>query len=225
MRRGLRTLIITSTVATVAAGALVTPSAGAEPAESPTAARIGVSVATLWTSPDAPRMIDAAALGTAANPATWLRSLSTGERRGLNGRVESQALYGQPVEVLEQRDGWARVVLPTQPSPKDDRGYPGWIPVEQLVTADALSAETSPPTGLEAVGDNLFLETPASGGATTGVPGSAGFGSLLQGFVETSNVNAVAEITNLIQAQRAYEMNSKVITTSDEMLRSVNTLR
>jgi flagellar basal-body rod protein FlgG len=79
--------------------------------------------------------------------------------------------------------------------------------------------------GLESVGDNLFLETPASGGATTGVPGSAGFGSILQGFVETSNVNAVAEITNLIQAQRAYEMNSKVITTSDEMLRSVNTLR
>jgi cell wall-associated NlpC family hydrolase len=151
MRRGLRTLIITSTVATVAAGALVTPSAGAEPAESSTTARIGVSVATLWTSPDAPRTIDAAALGTAANPAAWLRSLSTGERRGLNGRVESQALYGQPVEVLEQRDGWARVVLPTQPSPKDDRGYPGWIPLEQLVTAGALPAKTSPPTGLEAV--------------------------------------------------------------------------
>ena len=72
--------------------------------------------------------------------------------------------------------------------------------------------------GLEAKGDNLFTETPASGGAILGNPASVGFGSLLQGFLETSNVNVVAEITNLISAQRAYEMNSKVIQTSDEML-------
>jgi len=79
--------------------------------------------------------------------------------------------------------------------------------------------------GLEAIGDNLLLESPASGPATVGAPGTIGFGSVLQGFLETSNVNAVAEITSLIQAQRAYEMNSKVITASDEMLRSVSTLR
>ena len=79
--------------------------------------------------------------------------------------------------------------------------------------------------GLEAIGGNLFLETTASGAPNVGVPGSAGFGSLVQGFLETSNVNAVNEITNLITAQRAYEMNSKVITTSDEMLRTVSNLR
>lgn len=79
--------------------------------------------------------------------------------------------------------------------------------------------------GLEAIGDNLFLETAASGAATTGTPGSTGFGSLLQGFLETSNVNPVQEITSLITAQRAYEMNSKVITTSDEMMRSITSLR
>lgn len=79
--------------------------------------------------------------------------------------------------------------------------------------------------GLEAVGDNLFLETPSSGAATVGVPGAAGYGTIRQGFLETSNVNPVAEITNLITAQRAYEMNSKVITTSDEMLAQVNQLR
>jgi len=151
MHLGLRTLIVTGTVAALAAGALVAPAAGAEPAPSATPARIGVSVATLWTSPDAPRTIDAAGLGTAANPGRWLRSLSTGERRGLNGRVESQALYGQPVEVIEQRDDWARVVLPDQPSPKDAVGYPGWIPLAQLVTGAALTAQTSPTTGLEAV--------------------------------------------------------------------------
>ncbi|MBP6013073.1 MAG: flagellar basal-body rod protein FlgG [Alphaproteobacteria bacterium] len=72
--------------------------------------------------------------------------------------------------------------------------------------------------GLESQGSNLYLETAASGSAQTGTPGSTGFGVIRQGFLETSNVNAVAEITSLITAQRAYEMNSKVITVSDEML-------
>jgi flagellar basal-body rod protein FlgG len=81
------------------------------------------------------------------------------------------------------------------------------------------------PAGLEAIGDNMFLETPASGPASTGVAGSAGFGTLLQGFLETSNVNPVNEITSLITAQRAYEMNSKVIQASDEMLSVTSNLR
>ena len=72
--------------------------------------------------------------------------------------------------------------------------------------------------GLEAVGDNLLLETAASGSATVGSPGDAGLGQLLQGYTESSNVDAVAEISALIVAQRAYEMNSKVITTADQML-------
>lgn len=72
--------------------------------------------------------------------------------------------------------------------------------------------------GLEAQGSNLYLETAASGSPQTGAPGSTGYGRLTQGFLEISNVNAVAEITALITAQRAYEMNSKVISTSDEML-------
>jgi flagellar basal-body rod protein FlgG len=79
--------------------------------------------------------------------------------------------------------------------------------------------------GLEAIGDNLFLETPASGQAQIGVPGGPGFGNLMQGFIETSNVNVVSEITSLITAQRAYEMNSKVITASDEMLSTLTRLR
>ena len=79
--------------------------------------------------------------------------------------------------------------------------------------------------GLESVGDNLFLETASSGAATTGAPGATGFGTVRQGYVETSNVNPVQEITNLITAQRAYEMNSKVITSSDEMLSTITPLR
>ncbi len=79
--------------------------------------------------------------------------------------------------------------------------------------------------GMQAIGDNLFLETRASGLATLGTPGAAGFGSIQQGALETSNVNVVAEITILITAQRAYEMNSRVIQASDEMLSSVVQLR
>jgi flagellar basal-body rod protein FlgG len=79
--------------------------------------------------------------------------------------------------------------------------------------------------GLEAIGDNLFLETDASGPADIAVPGTEGFGSVLQGAIENSNVDVVKEITNMIAAQRAYEMNSRVIQSSDEMMRSVTQLR
>jgi flagellar basal-body rod protein FlgG len=79
--------------------------------------------------------------------------------------------------------------------------------------------------GLENAGNNLLKETAASGTAVTGAPGSIGFGSLQQGFLETSNVNVVAEITNLITAQRAYEMNSKVIQISDQMSSTLNNFR
>jgi flagellar basal-body rod protein FlgG len=81
------------------------------------------------------------------------------------------------------------------------------------------------PPGLEAIGDNLFLETPASGAPNVATPGSAGFGTLQQGFLELSNVNAVEEISALIVAQRAYEMNARVITAADEMLQSTTQLR
>ncbi|MDJ0607578.1 MAG: flagellar basal-body rod protein FlgG [Kiloniellales bacterium] len=79
--------------------------------------------------------------------------------------------------------------------------------------------------GLQAIGDNLLLETTASGTATIGTPGSTGFGSVKQGLLEASNVNVVTEITDLITAQRAYEMNSRVIQASDEMMQSVTQLR
>ena len=79
--------------------------------------------------------------------------------------------------------------------------------------------------GLEAIGDNLLLATPGSGQAQLAAPGQPGHGQLLQGFIEGSNVNVVQEITRLITAQRAYEMNSKVITASDEMLSTLSRMR
>jgi flagellar basal-body rod protein FlgG len=74
------------------------------------------------------------------------------------------------------------------------------------------------PAGLESKGENLYVETASSGNPTTNTPGTNGAGVLLQGFVETSNVNVVEEMVNMIQTQRAYEINSKAITTSDQML-------
>jgi len=79
--------------------------------------------------------------------------------------------------------------------------------------------------GLEAIGSNLFVESPASGGPVTGVPGTDGLGLLRQGYLEESTVDVVREVTELIKAQRGYEMNAKVITAADQMLSATTGLR
>lgn len=79
--------------------------------------------------------------------------------------------------------------------------------------------------GLTAIGDNLHLETAASGAPNTGIGGQIGFGTIRQGFIERSNVDAVTEVTALIQAQRAYEMNARVISAADEMMAASSNLR
>lgn len=81
------------------------------------------------------------------------------------------------------------------------------------------------PSGLKSIGGNLYEETAASGTPESGAPGEQGFGTTLQGYVETSNVNIVEEMVNLIVAQRAYEINSKSIQTSDEMLQNIAQLK
>jgi flagellar basal-body rod protein FlgG len=81
------------------------------------------------------------------------------------------------------------------------------------------------PSGLQSVGRNLYIETPASGTPETGTPNQAGFGSLQQGYLEMSNVKVVEEMVNMIVAQRAYEVNSKAVQASDEMMQQSNNLR
>jgi flagellar basal-body rod protein FlgG len=80
------------------------------------------------------------------------------------------------------------------------------------------------PAGLEPKGQNIYQETIASGQPNAGTPGTNGLGTLMQGFVETSNVNVVQELVSMIQTQRAYEMNSKAIQTSDQMLQKLGQL-
>jgi flagellar basal-body rod protein FlgG len=112
--------------------------------------------------------------------------------------------------VTISQQGQVEVKLPGNPTPSV---------IGQLQVATFLND-----TGLEAVGNNLFLESAASGPATAGNPASPGYGVIMQGYTEASNVDPVSEITNLIVAQRAYEMNSKVVTTADQMLSTaVNT--
>lgn len=115
------------------------------------------------------------------------------------------------IDVVVSKTGEVQVKLATQPELQT---------VGQLELATFVNE-----AGLEAIGGNLFLETAASGQPTISVPGEPGFGTLSQGFVEASNVNPVAEITALITAQRAYEMNSRVVKTADEMLATTSQLR
>jgi flagellar basal-body rod protein FlgG len=115
------------------------------------------------------------------------------------------------VSVQITRDGIVEAVLGGQVDPQQ---------IGQIEIANFIN-----PAGLEAIGDNLYLETPASGTPNVATPGQPGFGTLLQGYLELSNVNAVEEISALIVAQRAYEMNARVITAADEMLQSTTQLR
>lgn len=100
------------------------------------------------------------------------------------------------------------------------QGQPATTNLGQFQLADFIN-----PAGLEAIGNNFFTETNASGAPVTGIANQEQFGGIEQGALERSNVDVVSEITTLISAQRAYEMNSKVISTSDEMLQTVSQLR
>jgi flagellar basal-body rod protein FlgG len=93
----------------------------------------------------------------------------------------------------------------------------------QPVGTITLASFINPP-GLEPKGQNIYAETVASGQPNAGNAGSNGLGNLMQGFVETSNVNVVQELVTMIQTQRAYEMNSKAIQTSDQMLQKLGQL-
>lgn len=101
-------------------------------------------------------------------------------------------------------DGTVSVVLPGQAQPQQV----GTIQLANFIN----------PTGLQSLGDNLYLQTGSSGAPQTGQPTLNGLGSVQQGYLESSNVNVVSELVNMISTQRAYEINSKAVSTSDSML-------
>jgi flagellar basal-body rod protein FlgG len=141
-------------------------------------------------------------------------------RKDANGRlVNSDGFHLQPeisipaqaVNISIGTDGVVSVTLAGSGTP------------QQVGTIEL--ARFANPAGLNAIGRNLFLPTAASGNAITGAPGSQGFGTLSQGFVEMSNVKVVEEMVNLIIGQRAYEAGSKAVQSADEMLQLANNLR
>lgn len=107
-------------------------------------------------------------------------------------------------------DGAVSALLPGNPAPQ---------PMGQLAMSSFIN-----PAGLEPIGQNLFKESAASGQPQAGTPGTNGLGFIKQGFLEASNVNVVEELVTMIQTQRAYEMNSKAISTSDQMLAKLSQL-
>jgi len=130
-----------------------------------------------------------------------------------NGQVvNSNGFALQPAITIPQnalqitigQDGTVSVLVPGQATPSQV----GTIQLANFIN----------PAGLHSLGQNLYLETAASGTPSTNTPGTNGIGALSQGYVETSNVNVVEELVNMIATQRAYELNSKAIQTSDQML-------
>ena len=113
--------------------------------------------------------------------------------------------------VTVSQTGLVTATIPGQTAPQT---------VGQLTIANFVNA-----AGLQALGNNLFQQTTASGQPQVGVPGDTAFGVIQQGYLEASNVDPVSEITNLIAAQRAYEMNSKVIQAADQMSGTISNMR
>jgi len=125
--------------------------------------------------------------------------------------IEPQvSIPANAVSVTISKDGIVSVTLADQQAP------------QQVGTIELAMFQN--PAGLQARGGNIFVATSASGDPVTGVPGTDGLGTLAQGFVEDSNVSVVEEMVNMILGQRAYEANSKVIKTADEMLQQINNL-
>ena len=105
---------------------------------------VKVSVATLWVSPSYPRAIDAPALASPASPAAWVSRMTVAQKLWLVGKVETQALYGTRVTVIgHSGTAWTRVAVPGQPTNRDPRGYPGWVPTRQLTSTAPRAAGTT----------------------------------------------------------------------------------
>lgn len=164
-----------------------------------------VEVSTGWTSPNAPREIDAAAVADSPGIGCWLAALDAEgplSRRELNGRTVTQLVAGEPVDVVEEHGGWARVIAPWQPSPLDPGGYPAWVPRAHL------APRSSPPAPPEPVGvraDRLDIAFVAR--RHFGLPylwgGTTPYGLDCSGLVHLSYREAGVVVPRDADAQRA----------------------
>jgi cell wall-associated NlpC family hydrolase len=130
------------TAALVAALLVPGPASSAAPAvRAGHDAWVAVSVARLWQSPSSPRAVDRPALRRPVKVRTWLRSMSLAQRKALWTHSDTEALLGERVRVTKVSGSWAHVVVPDQPSQKDARGYPGWVPLRQITARPPASSD------------------------------------------------------------------------------------
>ena len=106
---------------------------------------VDVSVATVWTDPGKARPVDRPALTNPAHPRQWVKAMTPAQSADLSAsnRTQTQVLYGAPVTVLAQKGRWSQVVVPNQPTPRDPRGYPGWIPTVQLTSSPSFATTSA----------------------------------------------------------------------------------
>ncbi|GAA2792421.1 NlpC/P60 family protein [Kribbella solani] len=114
-----------------------------------------VPVSTVWTSPDAPRDIDAPATAAQPDVAAWAKLMDTETRLGLHGRTLTQLLFAEPVLVRSERDGWSEITAPWQPSSQDELGYPGWVPSSHL---GELPESAADPVAIDVPSASLLAE-------------------------------------------------------------------
>jgi cell wall-associated NlpC family hydrolase len=117
------------------------PASAAASAEAPPeTAYVDVAVATAWVSPGLDRPVDAPAVANPVDLRAWTGTMTLAQRADLVGKLETQALFGNPVRVLERKDGWAHVAVVGQPTPREALGYPGWVPARQIISRTPGSA-------------------------------------------------------------------------------------
>lgn len=143
-RRRRRSAAGVAVAASLALPLLATTSASAAPGhgpshppKAPAVSYVDVSVATVWTEPSSPRPVDAKAVSNPVDIPGWLQDMTPDQQEGLtsNNLTQTQALYGQKVYLMAHQGNWSEVAVPEQPTPKNDLGYPGWVPDNQLISA------------------------------------------------------------------------------------------
>jgi cell wall-associated NlpC family hydrolase len=145
LRASVLAVLATATLVAVPAASTATPAVVSAPRAAkatPQREYVAVNVATVWTDPSKARKVDRPALTNPAHPQQWLRAMSSRQKADLtdSNRTQTQALYGAAVIVLARQGAWSQVVVPRQPTPRDARGYPGWIPTRQLSRSPAYAA-------------------------------------------------------------------------------------
>jgi hypothetical protein len=137
------------------------PAVSAAPA--PATGYVDVAVATAWVAPGIDRPVDAPAVGNPVDIRKWTAGMTLQQRVDLIGRLETQALYGNPVRILERRDGWVRVAVVGQPTPRNALGYPGWVPARQLVSSTAFGILQRTRPFAMVTADTAWLSTDPAG--------------------------------------------------------------